>query len=217
MKTQVNLPPTILLAIIAARLAFPPSPAAAQSDRYQGEIIPPEAVTELQEARKLRRAGQYDLAIRRLRTLAEQQPSYYLAWYNLGLAQAAADDPELAAEAFQRALTLKEDLNIPDSSIYNTVGWNNYLRGDYLSAKPLLEKAVAQEDLSQISRQKALNNLGSVLLRLQEYEEAEKYFKEAADTGSSRAEINLKVLSAVRSVKEQQENAPKREKDSGGG
>jgi len=208
-----SLKPLLLIAMVLGLAALP---ASAQVDVYQGETIPAAAVAQMAEARAQRRAGDYEAAIERLQALVEQQPDYYLAWYNLGLARAQANETDAAMEALQRALELKERLDIPDPTIYNSLGWGHYLRGDYLAAKPLLEKAVEQQQLSDRSRQKALNNLGVVLMRLQDYEGAEQSFQEAAELGSSRAEANLKVVSAVRSVKMQQRAEERREGPGGG-
>ncbi|MEM1177995.1 MAG: tetratricopeptide repeat protein [Acidobacteriota bacterium] len=196
----------VLVAVAAGclSLALLSPPARAQGDRYQPETISAEMAVELTEARAVRRAGDYDAAISRLQSLVDASPDYYLAWYNLGLAQAQAKQVDAAADSLERALELKESLGIPDDTIYNSLGWTHYLRGDYGAAKPVLEKAVQQEGLSERSRTRALNNLGTVLLRLQEFEDAESALLEAKDLGSSRAQVNLKVLGTARSVAAEQ-------------
>ena len=203
----------VLLALLII-VAFPVD---AQVDRYQGEQIDAALVAEMEDARLQRRAGQYDEAIERLSSLVEQQPDYYLAWYNLGLAQAQSGAVDEGAVSLEKALALKESHEIPDTTIYNSVGWTHYLRGDYAAAKPMLEKAIAQEGISERSRARALNNLGSVLLRLQEYDQAETTLEKATELGSSRAQVNLKVLDTAKSVSVRQRAlASARGENSGG-
>ena len=204
----------VLLALLLV-VAFP---AGAQVDRYQGEQIDAALVGEMEDARSQRRAGQYDEAIERLTALVEQQPDYYLAWYNLGLAQAQSGAPDDGAVSLEKALELKETHDIPDTTIYNSVGWTHYLRGDYEAAKPVLEKAIAQEGISERSRTRALNNLGSVLLRLQEFEQAKTTLEKATELGSTRAQVNLKVLDTAKSVSIRQRSLDiKKETEGGGG
>lgn len=211
----MKTPAEHVVLLVLLLLAFT-APTLAQ-DRYQGEQIDASLVAQLEDARQLRRAGQYEEAIERFSELVEQEPEYYLAWYNLGLAQAQSGAVDDAATSLERALEIKEAHDIPDSTIYNSVGWNHYLRGDYAAAKPVLEKAIAQEGISERSRTRALNNLGSVLLRLREYEEAETALEKANEYGSTRAEVNLKVLDTARSVSVRQERLEAARKENSGG
>jgi len=219
MKMQVsrgqNAGGFITVALLATALGV--MPAAAQTDRYQGDRFDAALVAEVEDARSQRRAGEYEEAIDALRPVVEKEPEYYLAWYNLGLAQAKFGEVGAAAESLAKALELKERFQIPDATIYNSLGWTHYLRGDYLAAKPVLEKAVVQEGLSESSRTRALNNLGTVLLRLREFDQAQDTLQRANEMGSGRAEVNLKVLDTARAVTVRQQSRGKIDRRGSGG
>lgn len=104
---------------------------------------PPAAVAQLNEARRLRKAGQVDSAIVILNGLIEQYPDIYLGLFNLALAYDAAGDSALACTYYERACQAEKSLAVRDASVYDAYGDFSYRCGDYDKAVSLLEVALA--------------------------------------------------------------------------
>ena len=181
-----------------------------QEDRFQKEIAP-EKVQRLEEGRQLRRSGELNDAIERLRSLTQDQPDYYLAHYNLALAYVNKKEFGEAIESFTRALEIKQAFAIPEATIYNSIGWAYLLKGDYSRSEEYLLIGTEKENqdiLSQRSKQKLFNNIGLLYMNRGDPELSEKYLRQAAEEyGSSLARKHLETLHDLGVSQEETEEA----------
>ncbi len=104
--------------------------------------LPSAAWTAFAEARDLRRTGRSDEAVEPLQKLVTDYPSFYLGWYNLGLALHNLGRSEDAAAAYRRAIELEPEQAVRDASVYNTYGYLLYQMGRYEDAIEPLERAL---------------------------------------------------------------------------
>jgi len=74
-------------------------------------------------ARKLRKSGKINKAIKILTGIIADCPDFYLAHYNLGLAYESLGDLGSAEPYYARAAQLEAELNTRDPSIHNTYGF----------------------------------------------------------------------------------------------
>lgn len=168
-----------------------------QEDRFQKEITP-ENVQRLEAGRKLRRSDKFDKAIEKLQSLTQDQPDYYLAHYNLALTYVHKKDFDEAIKSFTKALEIKQKAEIPEATIYNSIGWAYFLNGDYAKAEKYFLIGIEKENqdiLTRKSKQKLFNNIGLLYMYKGDLELSEKYLKQAAEVfGSSLARRNLDRL-----------------------
>ncbi len=106
------------------------------------ESYPSEAVAQLNEARRLRKAGQSDRAVAVLASLVDQFPDLYLALFNLGLAYDDLGDSASACTYYEKACAVERAMPIRDASLYNTYGDFLYRHGDYDDAVRVLKVAL---------------------------------------------------------------------------
>lgn len=174
--------------------------ASAQADRFQPEVSP-ENVRLLEEARAFRRQGNTESAIKRLTSLVEAQPDYYLAHYNLGLAYVQQGEYENGIGSLQRALEIKERKGIVEATIYNSIGWAYLKKNDYGQAEKFLQiglEDVNQELMSETSKRKLLNNIGLLYMYTGNVEQSRKYLSMAVKRyNSALARANLELLSRL--------------------
>lgn len=104
-----------------------------------------ESYRAYETGRAARLKGDARSAVEALQAAVRASPEFFLAWYNLGLAQEAAGDRRAAEEAYRKALALEPGQPARDPSIYNTCGWLLYREGRYADALPLFEQALALE------------------------------------------------------------------------
>ena len=199
MKTRVEIARFALTALLGTVIAVPGS---AQVDKFQAEMDT-EAVQAVENARALVRQKQLVPAIDELTTVTVQHPGYYRGFYNLGLALAKAGRPDEALVALDKAAALKKEEGIEDLTLLPSIGWTQYLAGEYADAAQTLQAALEQEGLSESSRTKVLNNLGTVYKRLGAYDDARSVLQRSAATGSARAEANLKIIDATEKMQVQ--------------
>lgn len=182
------------------------SASAAQTDRFQARL-PSTAVAEVEAARELVKEESFDTAVERLESLVQRQPGYYRGHYNLGLALAKSGRADEALKPLERALEIKKEQGIDDPTLLTSIGWTQYLAGQYPEAKETLEEALRDPGLTDRSRIKVLNNLGTVHKRLGEFEAAKDVLQQPAQAGSSRAQANLKVIQATERMRTQLDRA----------
>lgn len=180
--------------------------ASSQEDKYQKEIEASK-VEMYDEARQLRKNGQYDEAITKFKELIEIEPEYYLAHYNLALAYLSKKETELAIEYFNSAVEIREKNNLPETSIYNTLGYVYYKNGDYANAERFYKEGLKEENyalLSESSKRKINNNIGVLYMHDGQYDKSEKYLQVSANTFDSRqAEYNLERLNQYQNAKQE--------------
>lgn len=192
MNARTILPTLVLFGSLVAG----PSRAA---DPFQPGI-PDSQVQRLDVARRLGT----DAAIEAITQILKENPAYYRAHYNLGLVYLNAGRPKESLPHLERALALREaeGSQIRDSTIYNSLGWAQYLSGDLDSAEKTFQKGLAEaSDAPRASKAKLFNNLGTLYLEKGEVEAARKYYTEAASKyGSEKAKANLKYLGSYEGI-----------------
>jgi Flp pilus assembly protein TadD len=175
-------------------------PAAAQADPYQ-PAIPAAAVKELERAQALRSNKQPEEAAKVLRRLLQEQPDYFLARYELGVA--LTETPEGFVKAIpelEKAAALKRKLPaVQDAHVLNTLGWAYLNNGQSKLAEQAFKEAEALPDQLNPNVQRRLyNNMGYLYLTTGKRDLSEKYLRIAAEQGSEQAKLNLKTLEAMR-------------------
>jgi tetratricopeptide (TPR) repeat protein len=106
------------------------------------ESYPPEVIAQLNEARRLRKAGRNDQAVTTLSGLVQRFPDLYLALFNLGLAYDDLGDSASACSYYEKACAVEREMPIRDASLYNTYGDFLYRHGDYDGAVRVLNVAL---------------------------------------------------------------------------
>ena len=167
-------------------------PAWGKADRFQPEI-PEESVQILEDARDIRRNGDYKRAVNTLKPLLNREPDYFLAHYNLALNYLELGKYESAEHEFSEAKKIRERLTLPEATIYNSFGWFYLIQGKYNEAKENFLKGVQhQEYLNQKSKGKLFHNLGRLYTYEGELQLGEKYLEKAVRQGNKRASSTLK-------------------------
>ena len=110
--------------------------------RFAAKSISAEAIEKLNAAREFRKGGQFAKAIPLLEKITREEPGFYLAWFNLGLAHDKSGDVPPAELAYLKAIKLEPSQPRRDPSIYNTYGFFLYKNGRYQDAVSQLEKAL---------------------------------------------------------------------------
>lgn len=105
-------------------------------------VVPKEVYVEFERGRQLRKAGNLKAAIETLNAVTKKQSDLYLAWYNLALAHAAANDPAKTRTAFEQAIKLEQSITPRDASLHNSYGWFLYLQKHYTEAAAAFEEAL---------------------------------------------------------------------------
>jgi tetratricopeptide (TPR) repeat protein len=134
-----------------------------------------------------------------LTRLTRQQPNYFAAQYNLGLALAESGKTTEAVAALERARTIRDKEQLDDATIYSSLGWAYMLNGQFDKAETTLGLAQRNEaKLSGASKVRLYNNLGWLYLSTGR----DALAKEALSTaekrhGSDFASRNLRALDAA--------------------
>jgi Flp pilus assembly protein TadD len=186
-----------------AMAALSGGPPVDAQDAFQS-TIPQAQVQRLDSARELAP----DEAIAVLTRMVEENPTFYRARYNLGLALLQKGDTKAAVSHLQEALKLKEDpaLGVRDATIYNSLGWALLQDGDRERALATFEAGTRSSGSNtKASNAKLFNNLGMVYLEEGRLEEARKAFETARKSyGSKKAEMNLEYLEKAEKRVEQE-------------
>jgi len=103
---------------------------------------PKEVYAEFERGRQLRKAGNLKAAIEALTEVTKKQPDFYMAWFNLALAEAAANDPAKTRAAFEQAVKLERTMTPRDASVHNSYGWFLYLQKQYAEAAAAFSEAL---------------------------------------------------------------------------
>lgn len=193
---------SLLIIFLGAQLLVP-QVVWSQEDHFQKEI-PPGNVQRLEVARQLRKNGKIADAIKRLRSLIRDEPNYYRAHYNLALAYVFKKDYDEAIKSFKKALEIKQYSNITDATIYNSIGWFYFLKGNYGKSEEYFKIAMKKENLDLLtieSKQKLFNNIGVLYMNMGELELSKKYWNKSVDEyNSSQARKNLEMLKELKAT-----------------
>ncbi len=114
--------------------------------------VSPEAYRLYQVGRGQRLQGDAKAATASLGEAVRLAPEFFMAWYNLGLAQEAAGKMTEADVAYKRALALEPAQPTRDASIYNTYGAFLYQQGRYQNAMPMFQKALQLDPSHPIAK-----------------------------------------------------------------
>ena len=137
-----------------------------------------------------------DKSISILTKIVEGKPSYYRAWYNLGLAYNANNNRDKSSQAFNKAIGIQEAASdIKDGSIYNTFGWVLLNNREYENAEKILLKGLEFKNQNTKKTNSALfYNLGRLYFEMRVYPQSMKYLSASADTYGNPAAIELKEI-----------------------
>lgn len=190
MKTPTEARGWILAFVLASSAA-----AVHAQDKFQAHIER-SAVTRLDQAVAVRRAGDLDNARKLLEQLTLQYPDYYRAVYNLGLAYADAGEPKKAVETLLKADALRKRLAIDDPTLDNSIGWAYLLDWQYAKAEEYFARSLKNvNQLPKSSQARLYNNYAQLKIYQNNYPDAQKYLKLSTAKGSAVAEQTLKQLS----------------------
>ena len=125
----------------------------------------------LQDAVKLIRFQQYDLALPRAELATQLAPSNYEVWFVLGSLYVQQEDLPQGIKALEKAETLAPE----EEEILFRLGNAYFQQGDYETARNKLEQGL---EIKQDSPE-ALFDLGNTYLKLTEYDKAIDSYEEA--------------------------------------
>ena len=106
------------------------------------ETLSPEQHDRFMEGYQLRKDGRYDEAIHIFEQAIEENPAFYLGWYNLALAYDDLKDFSRAKQAYEKAAELEPQQPMRDASFYNSYGFFLYRNKKYKEAIAQLKKAI---------------------------------------------------------------------------
>ena len=165
--------------------------AAAAQDKF-GQTVPEALENKVLEARDKRlpyNKQNYDPkeSVRMLEEAVAENPQYYRAYFNLGLAYHELGDYPKSTEAFDAALKIREEQEIDDATLLNTAGWVSLKNGDFQRAETLLKRAEAETRGTDTFTEGAVqSNLGQVYFLTQRFDLAERHLTIARDRFDSK-------------------------------
>lgn len=191
---------TLILFLFIAFATFAPA------DDFQKDI--PEAATlSVARSKDFRSRKQLDVAEKTLREVLATYPDYYKARYELGLVYQDRSDYTAAIRELESARTIREKQNLPEYSIYNTLGWVYMLTGlneraeeNYLTALNYESKNTPE------SNRRLYNNIAWFYYTLGKAGEARKYVDIATEKYQSDSAVELKKLIEQLAVDKQRIN-----------
>jgi tetratricopeptide (TPR) repeat protein len=174
---------------VAAMLALPPVPTTAQTLLDFGQTVSATAKANVDKARALRmgvngQAADLRQSILILESVIKENPEYYRAWYNLGLAKLKAEPDNTAGfEApLKKAIEIQEsNTSIRDGSVYNTLGYGYLQNGDHKQAIDFLLKGLTVPGNSDWTSSALHYNLGRLYYETQDFSRAEHYLSISRD------------------------------------
>ncbi len=166
-------------------------------DKYQNNIEQVQ-VDKLNAIVDLRRQGNLSDATKQLVDLTQQNPNYYRAIYNLGLAYADMGKTKDAIVKLLDAEKLKTRLSIQDPTLDNSIGWAFFLDGQYDNADTYFTKALEHSDkLSKNSQARLFNNYAQLKIYQKKLPEAKKYLQLSTQGGNFLAKKTLEQLNSL--------------------
>lgn len=139
-----------------------------RTDRYNKLLeqaktsVGPADYEKFKHAIRLKRAGDFRNALPLLEETVDKYPTFFMAWYNLGLVHYSLKDSIQADRAYRKALELEPLQVTREPSIYNTYGYFLLRYNNYVDAKQWFEIALQIDP----NHTKARRNL-SIVERLQ--------------------------------------------------
>lgn len=136
-------------------------------------------------------------ALAALSKTLELQPDNGDAWFQVGLVHLDRQEPEAAAEAFQKAIALGGD----SSKVHDRLAQAFADSGEHRAASKEFQRAVELDPSSAES----LFRLGVALDKLENYEEAVKAFQQAVDLSPREAAYYQSLGFTLESLKRHEE------------
>lgn len=189
--------------IVAMLLSFG---AAVAQDKFGQRVSEPleQKVLDARNKRLPYRKEVYDpkSSVRLLEEVVVENPEYYRAHFNLGLAYHELGEYEKSTEAFDRALEIREQQKIDDVTLLNTAGWVSLKNGDFRRAEILLKQAEALTKGSKTFTEGAVHgNLGQLYFLTQRFDEAQQHLTIAKNQfGSKEAAYYLDLIAKTQKV-----------------
>jgi len=173
--------------------------AGAQSDPIQPSV-PAAQVERLDAARQLLASGRVEEAVPQLESIVSNNPDFYRARYDLGIAFVQQGALDKAAPTLEAALAIRQREGLDEPTLFNTLGWVYYLQGDFERAeKTYLQGAALADHASADANRRLFNNLGALYTRMGRLDEAEKMYERAKTSyGSVQAIQSLKVVTGLK-------------------
>ncbi len=165
-----------------------PQTASASGPRATREPINPKAAKEFEGAMRALRVGgpeAQDTARARLRAAVEADPALWEAWYDLGVIAYKEGDDDTAADAFSRALRLKQNHTptlLARAEAYRRSGRRKEARADYDAAL----KSTEEDDPN---RKDAAARLASLLRDAGEFDDAVDILRDTVRVSGANAKI----------------------------
>jgi tetratricopeptide (TPR) repeat protein len=165
--------------------------AAAAQDKF-GQTVPRQLEDKVLEARAKRlpyNKQNYnpEESVRMLEEAVAENPLYYRAHFNLGLAYHELGDYTKSTEAFDAALKIREEQDIDDATLLNTAGWVSLKNGDFRRAETLLKRAEEETRGTDTFTEGAVHgNLGQVYFLTQRFDQAKRHLTIARDRFDSK-------------------------------
>ena len=204
MKYKIKLS-AFMLTVLFSHTVFPIS--AYAQDLFQANIDH-DMVVRFKSAQTLRRKGSTTQSIGMLKNIVAQNPDYFLAWYNLGLAYTDKGDYVNGSAALDKAIAIQLKLLAsnqikPEFTIYNTAGWAHMQLNQYDIAEKYFKVALVnlKQLPSQDSQSRVLNNYGLLKMKQGDYSDAKKYFTQASQLGNPMAKDNIAYLEKIQKLK----------------
>jgi tetratricopeptide (TPR) repeat protein len=162
--------------------------ATAGRTRAAREPINPKAAKEFEGAMRALRVGgpeAQDTARARLRAAVEADPSLWEAWYDLGVIAYKEGDDDTAADAFSRALRLKQNHTpalLARAEAHRRSGRRKEARADY-------EAALKTTEEDDPNRKDAAARLASLLRDAGEFDDAVEILRDTVRVSGANAKI----------------------------
>ena len=170
--------------------------------------VPAEAAAQFAAAEAWKDQNQLEQSQQVYSELRTKYPNSFTIAYNDGRLLAQMKEYQKSAEVLAAALKTGEGRGqIPDPSIYNTIGYIYIMLGDFDQAIECFNKAAAPkiyERLSATTKMKLHNNTGIAMMLADRYEEALREFEQAKQLGSRKAVENIEKVKSLAETQEKQ-------------
>lgn len=168
------------------------------TDKF-GQTIPVSIHTIVEDAKRLRYSrdateDDIEQSVQELQQVVDDNPDYYRAVYNLGLAKMKLkpDDPDFFLNTLKEAAKIeKSNQNIADGSIYNTIGWIELNNKNYTAAETWLNTAINSQASSDWTKSASHYNMGRIHFENQNLELAKRFLTISANKYGNPAAISL--------------------------
>jgi tetratricopeptide (TPR) repeat protein len=158
--------------------------------------IPESAAVQVAQSKELRLTKRdLNMAEKILLEVIAKYPNYYKALYNLGLVYQDKGNYDAAIKALEKAREIREKQNLPEYSIYNTLGWAYMHQGSNKQAEASYKTGLTYEPQnSSDSNRRLYSNLSWFYYLQGDPDEAKKYIDVAEQKYQSESVAELRKL-----------------------